>query len=81
MKPIMPKSVAFTAEISEDELRQRLVAEVLESIGALNEDGTPAPGVEAVIVRGEARKGGYRVTIKGPMPARLLLPQDPAPGG
>jgi hypothetical protein len=75
MKPIMPDSVSFTAEITEDDLRKRLLEEVLENIGALNPDGSIPPGLSHSVTRGEGRKGGYRVVVTGPVPARLLLPR------
>jgi hypothetical protein len=77
MKSIMPNTVAFTAEITEDELRARLVAEVLDNIGALNDDGTTPAGIHTTCTRGEGRKGGYRITVTGPMPPRLMLPGKP----
>jgi hypothetical protein len=74
-KLIKPDSISFSASISEAELKERLVHEVLESIGGLDRDGEPLPGIVAHVVRGEARKGGYTITVTGPMPARLLLPK------
>ena len=53
---------------------------VLASIGALDDKGKPLPGVTVRVTRGQARKGGYQVTVTGPMPKRLTLPKpDPAP--
>lgn len=75
MKLITPDKVAFTAEISEAELRERLRLEMLENIGALDADGDPIPGVRVSIYRGASRKGGYRIYAEGPAPARLRLPK------
>lgn len=61
MKLITPDTIAFTAEISEAELRDRL--------------RLPIPGVDVRIYRGASRKGGYRIYASGPAPARLRLPR------
>jgi hypothetical protein len=75
MKLIQPDTISFTAKISEEELRHRIGLEVLEAIGGLSSDGKALPGVRVQVLRGEARKGGYTITVTGPMPARLLLPK------
>lgn len=75
MKLITPDSVAFTAEISETEIKERLAAEMLEQIGALDSDGKPVHGVEVKVLRGSGRKGGYTIHATGPAPARLKLPK------
>lgn len=75
MKLITPERIAFTASISEAELRDRMAREVMAQIGALGPDGKPLPGVEANVTRGASRVGGYVIHITGPVPARLLLPQ------
>jgi hypothetical protein len=74
MRMITPQSIAFTASVSEDEIRQRMAYEVLEQIGALGEDGKPLPGVKWTVTRGTGRAGGYVIQITGPMPARVSLP-------
>lgn len=75
MKIISPHTIAFTATITEEELRERMATEVLEQIGALDEKGKPLPGIKWDVRRGESRKGGYTVTVTGPAPARLALPK------
>jgi hypothetical protein len=72
MRIMTPDKITFTARISEEELRQRLTDEVLEQIGGLTPDGARPPGVSTTCLRGEARKGGYVVSVSGPLPARLL---------
>jgi hypothetical protein len=74
MRMITPQSIAFTASVSEEEIRQRMAYEVLEQIGALGEDGKPLPGVKWTVTRGTGRSGGYVISITGPMPARVSLP-------
>lgn len=73
MALLKPEAISFMARISEDEIRARLVAEVLESIGTPCIDGKPPVGVTSRVTRGEGRVGGYVIEISGPMPARLLL--------
>jgi hypothetical protein len=41
MTLIRPDTIQFTASVSEDEIRDRMALEVLESIGALDGDGKP----------------------------------------
>lgn len=72
---IRPQEISFRASVSEEEIRQRLVEEVLESIGALDPEGKPLPGIKSTVKRGEARHGGYTIDISGPMPARVYLPK------
>lgn len=76
MKLIAPQSIAFTATVTEDEIRERMAMEVLEQIGALQPDGTPAPGIKWKVTRGTGRAGGYTIAVTGPAPARLQLPRD-----
>lgn len=75
MTLLTPDRISFHATISEAELRERLAQEVLESIGALDDNGKRLPGIEATVLRGDGRKGGYRVQVTGPAPARLTLPK------
>ncbi|WP_299558647.1 hypothetical protein [uncultured Sulfitobacter sp.] len=75
---ITPDTISFRAHVSEDELRERMAQEVLEQIGALNEDGKPAIGVEAKVRRGTGRTGGYTIEVTGPAPARIMLPKGDA---
>jgi hypothetical protein len=72
---IKPDDITLTARISEDELRQRMATEVMQSVGALDETGKPLKGVQWTVHRGDGRAGGYTITVRGPMPARLLLPR------
>lgn len=74
-KFIRPQSINFRAEVTEEELRARLAEEVMESIGALDPEGKPLPGVVAKVLRGNGHKGGYTIDISGPMPARVYLPK------
>lgn len=75
MQIIRPQDISFTARITEDELRERIALEVLEQIGGLDDVGKRLPGVKTIVMRGEARRGGYTITVTGPMPARLALPR------
>ncbi len=75
MRPLMPKTIAFTSTITEAELRQRLVEEVLDNMGALNADGSTPEGITSKVSRGDSHKGGYIVEIIAPMAPRLLLGQ------
>jgi hypothetical protein len=80
VKPIMPNTVSLTAHVTEEDLRARLVLEVLDNAGALNPDGTIPKGIISTVHRGIGRADGYTITITGPAPARLALakPGDPA---
>lgn len=80
MKLIIPDKVAFTASITEAEIRERLTAEMLEHIGALDGDGNPLPGVSVTVRRGQSRQGGYTIHATGPAPARLRLPRPEEDG-
>lgn len=75
MKLIAPHTIAFTASVTEQEIRDRMAMEVLEQIGGLGPDGKPLPGIKTVVHRGDSRKGGYTITVTGPAPARLALPK------
>lgn len=74
MNLIRPQSIAFSASVSEDEIRERMAFEVLEQIGGLDANGKPLPGIRWSVTRGTGRAGGYRISITGPMPARIALP-------
>lgn len=76
MQLIKPDTITFTARISEQELRDRITQEVLEQIGAIDQDGKPLQGVTAKVTRGDGRKGGYCITVSGPAPARISLPKQ-----
>lgn len=80
MKLITPDTINFQARITEDELRERMAAEVLEQIGGLGPDGKPLPGIETRVRRGDGRKGGYTIDVTGPAPARLYLPKGESNG-
>ena len=71
-----PNQISFSATITEDELRERLGNEVLQSIGAMGPDGKPHQGVTVKVNRGDGRKGGYKITVNGPMPAQLLVGKE-----
>ena len=58
MKIIKPQTIAFTAKVTEDELRERMAFEVLEQIGGLDADGKPLPGIRWRVTRGTGRAGG-----------------------
>jgi hypothetical protein len=78
IKMIRPESIAFKATVTEEEIRARMVQEVLEGIGGLGPDGKPLPGIRTHVTRNPSRAGGYNIEITGPMPARIMLP-GPAP--
>lgn len=71
---IKPDTIAFSATVSEDEIRNRMADEVLEQIGGLDADGKRLPGIHVTVKRGDSRKGGYTISVSGPAPARILLP-------
>lgn len=71
---ISPQSIAFTASVTEVEIRERMAMEVLEQIGALDLDSKPHPGIRWTVKRGNGRSGGYTIHVTGPAPARLALP-------
>lgn len=75
VKMIRPDAINFRATVTEDEIKQRLADEVLESVGGMGENGKPLPGVHAVVRRGSGRAGGYTIDVTGPMPVRLSLPR------
>jgi hypothetical protein len=72
---IKPDTISFRATVSEEEIRKRMADEVLESIGGLDANGRPLPGVAAKVSRGDSRKGGYTIDVTGPMPVRMMLPR------
>lgn len=74
MKLITPDRISFSASISEDDVRERMTLEVLEQIGGLTPEGKPHPELRVDVHRGESRKGGYTITVTGPMPVQMLLP-------
>lgn len=73
MALITPDRIAFSAHISEGELRERMKLEVLAGIGGLDENGKPKPGIVVEVKRGDSRKGGYHISVMGPMPPQLRL--------
>lgn len=73
MKLIAPQEIAFTATVTEDEIRERMALEVLEQIGALDGDGKPLPGIKWAVRRGSGSKAGYTISVQGPAPIRLAL--------
>ncbi len=74
IKMIRPDTIAFKATVTEDEIRERMVKEVLEAIGGLDGEGKPLTGIRTTVRRHSGHKGGYDIEITGPMPARILLP-------
>jgi len=75
VKMIRPDAINFRATVTEDEIKQRLADEVLESVGGMGDNGKPLPGVHATVRRGSGRAGGYTIDVTGPMPVRLSLPK------
>lgn len=73
VRMISPNAISFRATVTEDEIRARLSAEVLESINALGPDGKPLPGVSVKVNRGNGRAGGYTVDVSGPMPVQMTM--------
>ena len=73
MPLITPDTIAFTARMSEEELRKRMANELLAQLGGLGPDGKPLPGVRCKVTRGNGRAGGYTIDVTGPMPRRLHL--------
>lgn len=78
MKLISAQEIAFTATVTEDEIRERMALEVLDQIGGLGADGKPLPGIRWDVRRGTGKKAGYVIHITGPAPVRLALsaPQE-----
>lgn len=72
-KLITPDTISFRAHIAEDELRQRMLDEVLEQIGGLDANGKRFPDLKVSVTRGAGRAGGYTIEVSGPAPARILL--------
>lgn len=75
MQLITPQNVAFTATVTEEEIRKRMAYKALEQIGGLDADGKPFPGISWSVARGSGRAGGYTIKINGPAPKRLALPR------
>jgi hypothetical protein len=78
VKMIKPSTISFRAVVTEQEIRDRMAAEVLEQIGGLDVDGKPLPGITVNVKRGDGRAGGYTIDISGPAPARIYLPKGDA---
>lgn len=76
MALITPDRISFTATITEDEIRERMKLEVLESIGGLTPEGKPRPDLHCAVKRGDSRKGGYTISVSGPAPAQIFLPRS-----
>lgn len=70
---LRPHEICFRAQISEQDLRQRMADEVMQSIGALDENGKPLKGVQFDVRRCEGRSGGYTITVKGPMLVTAMI--------
>ena len=76
MKIIKPQSIAYTATVTEEEITERMVMELLEQIGALDDASKPLPGVEWKVTRGTGRAGGYTILVTGSAPVRVALPRS-----
>ena len=74
MALITPDTISFTARISEDDLRRRMVKEVLAGINGLDENDKPVKGIVTKVTRGT--HGGYVIEVTGPAPARIFLPRE-----
>lgn len=70
---INPTSISFRATVTEQEIRDRMATEVLESINGLDSNGKPLPGVSAKVNRGNGRSGGYTIDVTGPMPVQMTM--------
>ena len=73
-KLIIPDTISFRAQVTEDDLRKRMGDEVLEQIGGLDPDGKRHPGIKVNVSRGS--HGGYTIDVSGPAPARIMLPRS-----
>lgn len=73
MKLIAPQEIAFTASVTEAEIRERMALEVLDQIGGLDEAGKPLPGIAWTVRRGTGKAAGYTIHVTGPAPVRLAL--------
>lgn len=81
-KMIRPETIAFKATVSEDEIRARMVQEVLEGIGGWDaENDRPLPGIRTHVTRNTSRAGGYNIEVTSPMPARITMLLPPARDG
>jgi hypothetical protein len=76
VKIIKPDTISFRASVTEQEIRDRMAQEVLEQIGAVDENGKKLPGITVNVRRGEGRAGGYTIDVTGPAPARIMLPRS-----
>lgn len=59
--------VTHEIEVSEEELRHRLSREVCEALGCYGDDEKLRPGIDVTVLRGEGRKGGYRIRVRRDM--------------
>lgn len=59
--------VTHEIEVSEEEIRARLAREVCTALGCYGENGALRKGIEVSVLRGESRKGGYRVRVRRDM--------------
>lgn len=62
-----------TVAVTEDEIRERMALEVLDQIGALDQDGEPLPGIAWTVRRGTGKKADYTIHVTGLAPVRLAL--------
>lgn len=60
---IDPNLIVHRGEISEADLKARLMEEAIEQAGWLGPDGKPIAGVTATVHRGRDRRGGYAVEV------------------
>mgnify|MGYP003443603186 CR=1 FL=1 len=77
-KMITPETIALKASVTEEEIRARMVQEVLEGIGGWDaEKNKPLPGIKSHVTRNSSRAGGYNIEITSPMPARITMLPPP----
>lgn len=60
---IDPNVITHHGSITEEDLRTRLLFEAFEQAGWMGEDGKPLKGVGGSVLRGDGRRGGYRVEV------------------
>lgn len=73
VKLVTPSEITIRAFVSEDEIRARLLAEMLDQANARGPDGKPLPGLKYSVRRGS--HGGYSLELTGAAPRCFgLLP-------
>jgi hypothetical protein len=66
-------TITMTSHISEEELRDRLLAEFLIQTKMCDPQGHPLPGVKTSIRRGAGKQGGYTMTAQLDNQAAALI--------